>query len=123
MKLLLILLVAVVMGLLTAWEVLWRFEHPIPGAVATSQEGVYVAQPRSMPEGSELPYGQGVFVRHEYMPLWATSKLVFAAYCKPGMHLNWFGPKQLVVTCGVAEGSVLKLPHPSGITVRHDSDS
>lgn len=44
-----------------------------------SPAGDYVAQERSLPEGSELPYGHGVFVRRAGVPLWATSKLASRA--------------------------------------------
>ena len=120
MKILASLVVIAAMAALAAWEVLWRLEHSLPGHSVASPSGDYVAQERSLPESSELPYGQGVFVRRAYLPLWATSKLVFAGYCKTDMRLTWPTAKQLSVGCVVAEKSALQFPHPAGITVVHD---
>ena len=97
---------------------LWRLDHSPPGDVAAS--GSYLAQVRTLSEGSVRPYGQGVFLRHRYIPLWATSKLVFESYCDPDMRLVWTTDKQLAVGCVVAEGTVVQFPPPAGITVIHD---
>jgi len=120
MKIFASLLVVAAVAALAAWEVLWRFEHSIAGNPVASPTGDYVAQDRSLPESSELPYGQGVFVRRASLPLWATSKLVFAGYCNPEVRLVWLTANQLSVGCVVAEGSILKFPPPAGITVVHD---
>ncbi|WP_345294898.1 hypothetical protein [Luteimonas vadosa] len=120
MKILASLLVVVAALALVAWEALWRLEHLPAKRPVASPTGDYVAQQRSLPERSDLPYGQGIFVRHHGLPLWATSKLVFAGYCKPGIRLAWPSAKQLTVSCVVAEGSVLQFPPPAGITVVHD---
>jgi hypothetical protein len=120
MKILASLLLLAALGAIVVWEVLWRLDHPLPGDLSAASGGSYVAQQRTLPEGSELPYGQGVFVRHRYVPLWATSKLVFAAYCKPEMALAWPTSDHLAISCVVAEGQVTQFPTPSGITVTHD---
>jgi hypothetical protein len=120
MKILASLLVVVAVAVLAGWEVLWRLDHSLAGNPIASPAGDYVAQERSLPEGSEVPYGQGVFVRRAGVPLWATSRLVFAGYCKPEVRLAWPTAKQLAVGCIVAEGSVLQFPPPAGITVVHD---
>src|SRR3546814_4026850 len=83
MKILASLLVATAIAALGAWEAFWRFDHFPSGDVAAPATGNYIAQIHTLPEGSVRPYSQGVFVRHRYIPLWVTSKLVFAGYCKP----------------------------------------
>ena len=120
MKILASLLVVAAITVLAVWEVLWRLDHSLAGNPIASPSGDYVAQERSLPESAELPYGQGVFVRRTYIPLWATSNLVFAGYCKPDIRLAWPAAKQLTVGCVVAEGTVLQFPPPAGITVVHD---
>ena len=115
-----ILLVVIAITALAAWELLWRLDHSLAGNPAASPSGDYVAQERALPEGSDLPYGQGIFVRRAYLPLWATSRLVFAGYCKPEIRLAWPTAKQLTVGCVVVEGSALRFPPPAGITVVHD---
>src|SRR3546814_12820871 len=87
MKILASLLVAIAIAALGAWEAFWRFDHFPSGDVAAPATGNYIAQIHTLPEGSVRPYSQGVFVRHRYIPLWVTSKLVFAGYYKPGEHL------------------------------------
>jgi len=119
MKILASLLVVVTVAGLAALEVLWRLDHSLTGNPIASPTGDYVAQERSLPEGSELPYGQGIFVRRAGVPLWVTSKLVFAGYCKPEIRLAWPTAKQLAVGCVVVEGSVLQFPPPAGIMVVH----
>ena len=119
MKALAFLLVVAAIALLAGWEILWRLDHSPAGAVVTSTDGRFVAQERSLPEGSELPYGHGVFVRRSGLPFWAASKLAFAAYCRPEVRLAWAPEQQLNVICVVAEGSVLSLSAPAGITVNH----
>ena len=114
-----LLLVVAVVVVLAAWEALWRLDHSLAGNSIASPTGDYVAQERSLPERSELPYGRGIFVRRAGVPLWVTSKLVFAGYCKPKMRLAWPTAKQLAVGCVVVEGSVLQFPAPAGITVIH----
>jgi hypothetical protein len=82
----------------------------------------HVAQWRHLPEGSEVPYGQGVFVRDRYLPLWSASKLVFAGYCGGEPSLAWSGARELVVDCQVSEGTPRLLPPPAGLVVVHSSD-
>jgi hypothetical protein len=121
MKILASLLVVAAIATLVAWEAMWRFDHALPEDSITSPQGDHVAQERALPEDSELPYGQGVFVRRAYVPLWATSKLVFAGHCKPDLRVAWSAARQLTVACVVAEGEVLMPPPPAGITVVHDN--
>jgi hypothetical protein len=111
-------LIVVVLAIgLIAWEANWRIDHMIPGP--SSSSGDYVAQTRSLPEGSVLPYGYGVFVRSRYIPLWATSTLVFAGYCKPDPQLQWLSAKQLSVKCA-DDGSAKLFLAPDGVVVTHD---
>ena len=120
MKLLAYLLVVIAAGGLLSWEAWWRFDHPIPKITVRSPDGDYVAQVRTLTEQKVLPYGQAVFVRHNYIPLWATSKMVFVAYCKPDVTLAWRTSKQLAIGCIVAEGAVKQFPPPAGVIVVHD---
>ncbi len=120
MRILAALLVVTAIAALLAWELLWRFDHPLPNDAVTSPQGEFVAQTRTLPEGSELPYGHGVFVRHRYLPLWAASNLVFAAYCKPDVSLAWPAAQQLSVGCAIFERTAIRFPPPAGITVVHD---
>lgn len=108
-----VLLIA--LGALAGWEILWRMHHfPVSAPVFG---GHHIAQVRSLPDSSELPYGHGIFVRHRRLPLWTTSRLVFAAYCKPGASAQWLAGSQLTVHCTVAQGQPLRFPPPEGITL------
>lgn len=109
----------VVLGLgLFSWEANWRIGHSVRGHVSSG--GAYVAQVYSMPEGSALPYGQGVYVRRRYIPLWATSAIVFAGYCKPEIQLQWLTAKHLSVKCAIAEGVPKQFSTPGDVVVTHD---
>lgn len=110
---------AVILGIaLFIWEASWRLDRIVQGDLAS--DGNYVAQFWAMPEGSALPYGQGVYVRHWYNPFWATSTLVFAGYCRPKETLQWLTPNHLLVKCGIAEGAPKSFPPPGNIVVTHD---
>ena len=102
---------------------LWRFDHFPAENVVTSADGTYIAQERTLPEGSVRPYGQGVFIRHRFNPFWASSKLVFAGYCKPDMRLTWTKPSQLTIGCIVSEGTVVQFSAPEGVTVALGGDA
>jgi len=119
MKIAASLLIVAALAILGAWEASWRLDHPLAGDSIVSPSDDYVAQERTLPESSVVPYGHGVFVRRAYIPFWATSRLVFAGYCKPEVRLAWSAPKQLEVGCVVAEGAVVQFPHPAGVTVLH----
>ena len=122
MKILAPLLLLAVIAAIGAWESLWRFDHRMPeGATATAN---YVAQIRTLPEGSVRPYGHGVFIRHRHIPLWATSTLVFAGYCNhEHVAIAWTTAQELTVRCVPSEGTVVELPPPTGITVIHDGEA
>ena len=117
MKILASILLTVAFCGLMAWEANWRLDHSNPGQSVATPDGLYVAQARSLPEVGVLPYGRVVFVRLRFVPLWATSKMVFAAYCKPGEQLTWRSSNQLEVGCIVSEGAVMRFPAPDGIVV------
>lgn len=104
----------------SAWEWNWRAFQPAIGKPVVSPSGDYVAQFRFLDEGSAAPYGQGVFLRNRYLPLWATSKLVFAAYCKPGEKLHWRDTSNLMVECVVAEGAPKVFSTPNSILITHN---
>lgn len=89
---------------LGAWEALWRFDHRLMHRPAVSPSGSQVAEVRSMPEGSRVPYGSGVFLQ----PRWAVllsvqSELVFAGYCG-SIETNWQAARRLRVDCELSEG-------------------
>jgi hypothetical protein len=87
----------------TAREVSWRTTYfnrlpPIPGP------SWYAAEVRTLPEGSLLPYGSGVFLYLRLVPLRSVSAtLVFVGYCGD-TQLNWLSPNELQIVCGLAEG-------------------
>ena len=107
--------VLVALGAVTAWETLWRLQHLPVGGTGFGKH--HVAQVRSLPESSELPYGQGIFVRYRFLPIWATSRLVFAAYCAPGVSIEWSASGQLAINCDTEKGRELNLSPPVGVTV------
>jgi hypothetical protein len=110
-----VLIAIATLCLVGAWEAWWRFQHAAAGGGPTLS-GQYVAQFRRLPEGSVRPYGQGVFVRYRYVPLWATSRLVFAGYCKPGTRsVVWSRLDKLTVRCVVAEGTTVQFSPPAGV--------
>ncbi len=77
-----------------------------------------MAQIRFLDEDpAAAPYGQGVFVGKRYWPQWATSKLVFAGYCKPEMKLHWTDANHLAVECVTTERAPKLFPAPDGIHV------
>jgi hypothetical protein len=111
-------LIVVVLAIgLIAWEANWRIDHMVPGPISSG--GNYIAQTRSLPEGSVLPYEQGVFVRSRHIPFWATSTLVFAGYCKPEVQLQWLTAQHLSVRCA-DDGSSKLFRAPDGVVVTHD---
>ena len=114
----LILLVLTITGAV-AWEWLWHIGRGAHGPSVPSPSGIFVAQIHFLPEGSVVPYGQGVQVRYRFLPFWSTSTLVFAGYCKPGMRLHWRSGNELDVECIVAEGTPKMLPAPKGVVVTH----
>lgn len=95
------LLVLLVLG---GREALWRLDHPLMQRPAVSPSGSQVAEVRSMPEGSRVPYGSGVFLQ----PRWAVllsvqSELAFAGYCG-SIEMNWQAARRLRVDCELSEG-------------------
>lgn len=119
-------LVPIVMVLISAlaiyaWAVAWGLERVEIGTNAASPDGDYVAQFYTLPENSVIPYGQGVYVHRRLVPVWLSSRLVFAAYCGPNTQLHWRTRRELVITCNVTEGEPKVLPPPKGIVVTHAS--
>lgn len=101
-----------------AWEWMWRIEHgAVESSSALSPSGQYIAQVMSLSEGDLVPYGQGVFVRHPRIPLWSTSTLVFAGYCRPEIRLQWYSARELNVKCTVSEGTPKLLSAPDDLVV------
>lgn len=88
-----------------AVEVMWRIEHPILQSSAPSPDGSQVGEVRSMPEGSAMPYGIGVFLRPKFAVLLSVqSELAFAAYCGT-LTTQWAREQQLTVDCELLEGT------------------
>lgn len=85
-------------------EALWRLDHPLMQRPALSPSASKVVEVRSMPEGSRVPYGRGVFLQ----PTWAVllsvqSELAFAGYCS-NIGTNWQAEQRLKVDCELSEG-------------------
>ena len=109
--------VAVTIGVIGIWEALWGFQYfPLGGAFSGRY---HVAQVRTLTEDSELPYGQGVFVKRQFIPLWATSKLVFAAYCERAASVEWQAVGRLAVNCVLTKDGKLNFSTPTDIDVVH----
>ena len=86
-----------------ARELFWRMEAGILKS-QQSPDGGLLAELRYMPEGSEVPYGKGVFIRHKgALLLHYQSELAFAAYCREA-DIQWLAHDQLHVVCLLAEG-------------------
>jgi len=74
-------------------------DHPHVQQSVASPRSHLVAEVRWMPEGSLLPYGQGVFLH----PWWAVmksfqSELAFAGYCA-SVDQAWKNDRRLTVGC------------------------
>lgn len=100
-----IVAIALILALaLAAREALWRFDHPLMQAAAASPSGSQVAEFRSMPEGSEMPYGIGVFLQSRRAVLRsAQAELAFAGYCNE-IGANWQAERRLRISCELSEG-------------------
>lgn len=122
MKRSVLIVIALISAMATyAWSIEWSLERVEIGTNAVSPNGDYVAQFYTLPENSIIPYGQGVYVHRRFVPVWVSSRLVFAAYCGPNTQLHWRTPRELVVTCNVIEGEPKMLPPPKGILVTNVS--
>lgn len=99
-------------------EALWRFDHPLMQAAAASPDGSRVAEVRSMPEGSRMPYGSGVFLQSRWVVLRsAQSELAFAGYCSD-IGANWPAERRLRIECELSEGEPYVVgPSLGGTTV------
>ena len=85
-------------------ELMWRLEHPVIQQASSSPSGTQVAEARSMPEGSVVPYGSGVFLRSKWAVLLSVqSELAFAAYCAD-ITAHWPREQQLSIHCELLEG-------------------
>ncbi len=88
---------------LSAREMLWRLDHPLIQEAVPSPSGSQVAEVRSLPEGSLVPYGTGVFLR----PNWAVvqsfhAELAFAGYCGT-IAARWPSDQRLSIQCELLE--------------------
>jgi hypothetical protein len=85
-------------------EALWRIDHPSLQLPVSSPSGSQIVEVRSMPEGSKVPYGSGVFLQ----PRWAVllsvqSELAFAGYCGI-VGATWQAEQRLKIDCELLEG-------------------
>ena len=117
MKVLGALILAVLVAIIAYWELSWRLAHFEGGPAISAPGSDFVAQVRSLPEASQLPYGDGVFVRRSFPPLWSSSRLVLAAYCKGRASASWVSARHLEVKCEEPEGELIRPAHDLGITV------
>lgn len=111
------LILAILVAALAYSEISWRLDHVVGGPVVADQNSHFVAQVRTLPERSPLPYGHGVYVRRSFLPLWASSRLVLAAYCKGRASVSWVSARHVEVRCESPEGEVLQPANNLGITV------
>lgn len=110
---------AVLVLSLVAKEALWRVDHPLTSEIFfASPSGVKIAEVRFMPEGSSVPYVNGVFVHAQWMPLLSIqSELAFAGNCRT-ITPKWSGEDKLTVECESLEGNpVVKSTLDGGVAV------
>lgn len=104
MRLLAIVVVLLAISGVGVAELLWRLDHPLLQPSATSPSGSQVADARSMPEGSAVPYGSGVFLRPKFAVLLSMqAELAFAAYCGT-LTSQWPSEQRLNIDCELLEG-------------------
>jgi hypothetical protein len=111
----LLVLSTVVLGL-GAQEALWRFDHPLEGAQKHSPSASRSLEVRAMPEGSQMPYGVGVFVQSRWAVLRSVqSELAFAGYCG-SIKAEWPAEQYISLHCELREGQPYAVPSVSGGT-------
>lgn len=94
----------VCLTVLGAREALWRIDYYTVQPGVASPSGAHFAEVRSMPEGSVVPYGTGVFLRSRWAVLLGTqAELVFAGYCGT-IEPAWVNQKLLQIECELIEG-------------------
>lgn len=92
-----------------AFEALWRLEHVTLQPPTPSPDGHLVAEVRSLPEGSILPYATGVFIRPHWLPLLGLgATAVFGGYCER-LQLAWLADDRLAVHCDGDEARPTRL--------------
>lgn len=93
-------------------EALWRMRNYLDDSTPSPDDSI-LADIRSMPAGSELPYGDGVYLRSQ----WAVSQryqsdLVFAGHCRL-LRVIWDSDTKVRIGCSVREGEPLVLKKES----------
>jgi hypothetical protein len=93
-------------------DAMWRMSYYLEDSTPSPDDGT-VADIRSLPKGSPLPYGSGVYLR----PQWALSQryqseLVFAGHCQL-LRVIWDSDTKLRIGCSVREGEPLSLKKES----------
>ncbi|MEO5691985.1 MAG: hypothetical protein ABIQ72_02575 [Usitatibacter sp.] len=101
----------------TVQEVTWRMTRFLDEETPSPNDSL-VADLRNLPEGSELPYGQGVYVRSAFAPMQRyQSELVFAAHCNL-MRADWISDTKLRIGCTLREGKPITVKTEShGVTI------
>jgi hypothetical protein len=84
-------------------EAMWRMSYYLDDSTPSPNDAI-LADIRSLPQGSALPYGQGVYLRSQ----WALSQryqsdLVFAGHCHL-LRVIWDSDTKLRIGCSVREG-------------------
>ncbi|MGE3676077.1 MAG: hypothetical protein AB7K71_40790 [Polyangiaceae bacterium] len=96
------LLALLLVALSAANEWLWRAEFTAIESVP-APSGSLIAEVRNLPEGSTLPYGQGVFLRHSMAVSHKyQSQLAFAGYCLT-LNATWASDRLLRIECVLQE--------------------
>jgi hypothetical protein len=117
MRVLAVVIVVLTLSGIGAVEVTWRLDHPLLQPSTTSPNGSRVADARSMPEGSEVPYGSGVFLRPKSAVLLSMqAELAFAGYCG-ALKTQWPSEHRVDVDCELLEGTPIVRASAGGTSV------
>jgi hypothetical protein len=116
-----LIIIAFIAALGNEW--LWRSERVVFAPATMSPSGHYYAEVRSMPEGSILPYGTGVYVWPRWIPMRTFgADLVFVGYCRQTL-LEWSSNEELHVVCSEAEGNPKLIKIKSGgVKLKYDKE-
>jgi hypothetical protein len=93
-------------------ESMWRMGYYLEDSTPSPDDGT-VADIRSLPKGSALPYGDGVYIRTQWALMQRyQSELVFAGHCQL-LRVIWDSDTKLRIGCSVREGEPLSIKKES----------
>ena len=106
------LVVLLLLAAIVVQEAMWRMSYYLEDSTPSPDDGT-VADIRSLPKGSTLPYGDGVYLRSQWALLQRyQSELVFAGHCQL-LRVIWDSDTKLRIGCSVREGEPLPLKKES----------